>query len=422
MANKVSVITVVYNNVAHIRQTMESFFQQTWEDKEYIVIDGGSTDGTAEIIREYADRLAYWCSEKDNGIYDAMNKGLDHCTGDWVNFLNSGDYYCSDQALEQTLKTCDIENADVVYGNCIEADEFRYNRIPASDDWSAMEFAPVFRHGASLIRLSVHQKFPFDLSLSSKIGYALDWHMLYTLYKNGYRFKKADVFIETYRKEGASNHPIKNLWYNYLITSKGRRGKTRKLLFFLRSVTAVLLKGSKLYTWLRAFLIDYLVNSVLPTIPFWSIRKFYLKRIGMRIGKGTFIAKRNYFINPNLVKTGKYSHINRGCMIDGRATVTIGNNVSISHNVNLVTGSHEWNDPHFLGVFLPIQIDDYAWIGIGSTILQGVHIGKGAVVCAGAVVTKSVPPYTVVGGCPAKPIKERTHNLNYQCNGYSPLS
>ena len=75
MSNKISVITVVYNDVKHIRETMESFFSQTWEEKEYIVIDGGSTDGTAEVIKEYADRLAYWCSEKDTGVYDAMNKG-----------------------------------------------------------------------------------------------------------------------------------------------------------------------------------------------------------------------------------------------------------------------------------------------------------------------------------------------------------
>ena len=78
---KISVITVVFNEVNHIRETMESFFSQTWEDKEYIIIDGGSTDGTADIIREYSDRLAYWCSEKDNGIYDAMNKGIGHCSG-----------------------------------------------------------------------------------------------------------------------------------------------------------------------------------------------------------------------------------------------------------------------------------------------------------------------------------------------------
>lgn len=64
MGNKISVITVVYNDVKHIRKTMESFFSQTWEYKEYIVIDGGSTDGTVDVIREYSGRLAFWCSEK----------------------------------------------------------------------------------------------------------------------------------------------------------------------------------------------------------------------------------------------------------------------------------------------------------------------------------------------------------------------
>ena len=93
--DKISVITVVYNDVGSIRNTMESFFSQTWKNKEYIVIDGGSTDGTADIIREYEDRLAFWCSEKDNGLYDALNKGIAHAKGDWVIVLNSGDFFFS---------------------------------------------------------------------------------------------------------------------------------------------------------------------------------------------------------------------------------------------------------------------------------------------------------------------------------------
>ena len=88
--NKISVITIVLNDVANIRKTLDSFFSQTWEEKELIVIDGGSSDGTTDIIKEYADRIAWWCSESDDGIYDALNKGIAHCTGDWINVLNSG--------------------------------------------------------------------------------------------------------------------------------------------------------------------------------------------------------------------------------------------------------------------------------------------------------------------------------------------
>ena len=119
MRNKVSVITVVFNDVSNIRATIESFFAQTWAEKEYIIIDGGSTDGTVEIIKEYADRLAFWCSEKDKGIFDAMNKGISKATGKWTNFLNSGDKFTSIHSLEYSLTSCDPDSADIIYWNSI---------------------------------------------------------------------------------------------------------------------------------------------------------------------------------------------------------------------------------------------------------------------------------------------------------------
>ena len=152
MSNKISVITVVYNDAKNIRQTMESFFSQTWEEKEYIVVDGGSTDGTAEIIKEYADRLAWWCSEKDKGIYDAMNKGIQHATGDWINILNCGDAYCSEKSLGDAINNCDVDNADVIYGNSIRLQLGHTINDIASDDVRGLDYAPVYRHGSSLVR------------------------------------------------------------------------------------------------------------------------------------------------------------------------------------------------------------------------------------------------------------------------------
>lgn len=89
---KISIITVCYNRKDTIEQTIESVLNQSYADKEYIIIDGNSTDGTQDIIQKYKDRLAYWCSEPDNGLYDAMNKGLRHVTGDVIAFLNSDDW------------------------------------------------------------------------------------------------------------------------------------------------------------------------------------------------------------------------------------------------------------------------------------------------------------------------------------------
>ena len=126
--------------------------------------------------------------------------------------------------------------------------------------------------------------------------------------------------------------------------------------------------------------------------------------------------KRTYFICPHKIEIGNHSHINRGCILDARGGVKIGNSVSISHNVSVMTGSHDMNSSRFIAKYRPIIIEDYAWLGVGCTILQDVKIGKGAVVCAGAIVTKDVAPYTVVGGIPAKRIKERNHDLSYKCN------
>jgi acetyltransferase-like isoleucine patch superfamily enzyme len=174
--------------------------------------------------------------------------------------------------------------------------------------------------------------------------------------------------------------------------------------------------------WAHGFLYYFVLNDCLPLIPFWGIRKLFLRFIGMKIGKGSFIMKNTYFMGPKNFSMGKCSHINRGCFVDARGTLKIGDNVSISHNVNIVSGGHDFQSESFALRHKPIYIDDYVWVGVGATILQGVHIGKGAVVCAGAVVSKDVGDFDVVAGVPAKKIKERTHNLNYQCKWDIPLT
>ncbi len=421
VGNKISVITVVYNDVKKIRSTIESFLSQTWKDKEYIVIDGGSSDGTAEIIQEYSDKLSYWCSEKDNGIYDAMNKGISKVTGDWICILNSGDYFASPDSLEKAITLADTDNLDVIYGNSIELDLKSKRHVIANEDTNALEFSPIYRHGSSLIRTEVQRKFLYNTSLSNKLKYSLDWKMIYTVYKQGYRFGKVDVDIEIYDRNGMSNHQFMNLYYNYKITSCGKFS-LKKFLFFMKQILWITLKNSILYIWIKAIVLEVIVNDILPLIPFWCLRRIYLKIIGTKIEKGSIIMKNNYFINPNLLTIGKYCHINRNCILDSRGGIVIGDNVSISHKVNIMTGSHDVNDKGFCGIFKSIKIKDYAWLGVNSTILQGVTIGKGAVVCAGAVVTKDVEDYTIVAGIPAKKIRDRRRDLDYKCEWNVPFT
>lgn len=97
----ISVVTVSYNAVSTIEQTILSVINQTYPHIEYIIIDGGSTDGTVDIIKKYADKIAYWVSEPDKGIYDAMNKGIKVATGEWINFMNSGDCLYRNDTIEK---------------------------------------------------------------------------------------------------------------------------------------------------------------------------------------------------------------------------------------------------------------------------------------------------------------------------------
>ncbi len=108
-----SIITINYNNRDGLRKTIESVVSQSYKDFEYIVIDGGSTDGSREVIEGYADRISYWISEPDKGIYNAMNKGILQAHGDYLNFMNSGDYFFDEYVLDNTLPYL---TADIVYG------------------------------------------------------------------------------------------------------------------------------------------------------------------------------------------------------------------------------------------------------------------------------------------------------------------
>ena len=115
-----SIITINLNNHDGLKRTIDSVVCQTFTDYEWIVIDGGSTDGSRKLIEQYADHFAYWCSEPDKGIYNAMNKGIAHAHGEWLQFLNSGDWLYEKTTLEKVFSK--EYDADVLYGNGIMSD------------------------------------------------------------------------------------------------------------------------------------------------------------------------------------------------------------------------------------------------------------------------------------------------------------
>ena len=166
------------------------------------------------------------------------------------------------------------------------------------------------------------------------------------------------------------------------------------------------------------FFIYYFTNYLISYFPFRFVRSFWLYLLGLRKGKKSFLDMGIYFLAPWNLSIGKNSHVNRGCFIDARGKIKIGNSVSVSHNVSLITGSHNINSEDFKYEAKSIEIGNYCFVGANSTILQDVRVGNYAVICAGTVVTKDVDDYAIVAGIPAKVIGYRNQNTNfsYECN------
>lgn len=157
----------------------------------------------------------------------------------------------------------------------------------------------------------------------------------------------------------------------------------------------------------------FLNRIVFRWIPVWYVRRLFLLSLS-KVGHHSQIDMDCFFFEPRRFRCGKHTHINRNVTIDSRGGITIGDCCSISFNCNLITGRHNIRSPRFESTRQPIRISDYVYIGVGATVLAGVNIGYGAVIAAGAVVTKDVPDYAIVGGVPAKIIGYREKDFRYK--------
>lgn len=191
---KISVVTVCYNAATTIEETILSVINQTYSNIEYIVIDGGSSDKTIDIIRKYDDKIAYWISEPDNGIYDAMNKAISLCTGEWINFMNSGDSFHSNDSVSVVAdilkQNTDIE---VIYGDVnIRYDwgEKIYKPLPLDELKNKM----VFSHQSCFVKSKLMKEEKFSL----KYKIAGDYNFFYHQYMNNKKFMYVPICVANF--------------------------------------------------------------------------------------------------------------------------------------------------------------------------------------------------------------------------------
>lgn len=161
------------------------------------------------------------------------------------------------------------------------------------------------------------------------------------------------------------------------------------------------------------YAITLLGNIVINKIPSRHLRKLFYQLMGAKLGKNTFPCRRVEVLLPKGLRLANGVAVGWFSELDARGGITVSHDTNISSHVKMITGSHDVDDPNFTADFRPIHVGHHCWIGTGAVILQGVTIGDGAVVAAGAVVTKDIPPYEIWGGVPAKFIRKRTSKLTY---------
>lgn len=158
----------------------------------------------------------------------------------------------------------------------------------------------------------------------------------------------------------------------------------------------------------------YLCNEWISVIPSHVFRKWFYRNImKFHIGKNGHIFMHCNFDSSGGLSIGEYTVVNSKCRLDTRGGIKIGKNVSVSQEVIILTADHDFNSPDFAGRNRPVTIEDYVWIGTRAMILPGVTIGRGALIAAGAIVTKNVEPFTMVAGIPAKFVKRRFEEVSY---------
>lgn len=210
----ISIITVCFQAEKTIERTIQSVLSQSWKNIEFIIIDGSSTDNTLLIIEKYREHISKIVSEKDNGLYDAMNKGLQLATGDYVLFLNADDLLYEKDTLEKVFTVC--PNADVIYGEAVFTNETGEelglrsqqtpHKVPENLNWKSLQYGMTVSHQAFIIRRSL----AVNYDLQYRVCADIDW-MIRCLKKCKIACN-THLIISKFQVGGASKQQQKRAW------------------------------------------------------------------------------------------------------------------------------------------------------------------------------------------------------------------
>ena len=262
--DKITIITVVYNAAVELNKTIQSVLSQTYQNIEFIVVDGGSDDGTLDIINNYKDRIAKYVSEPDHGIYDAMNKGIRMSTGKWVNFMNAGDtFFDSDTCRLVLEKSQPQRDSKVIYGDTMllfpglgvvkrDYSKYRGADIPFN-----------ICHQSSFIDGDTIRSLMYDLSyiISS------DANTFYKIFCNGGKFAYIPIPISIYESiEGLSSKNLVMMEKEHNRIKGDTKSKWNEFVFRIK-------------IFIKQFLSGLLPRDIYNRIRFLHIKKLYEQNV-----------------------------------------------------------------------------------------------------------------------------------------------
>lgn len=246
MNEKISVVTVVRNGEKHIEKTILSVINQKYSNVEYIIIDGMSTDGTQNIIDKYCSKINLVVREPDTGIYDAMNKGISVATGDWINFMNVGDQFYSDNVLDK-LFTNNVSDYDIIYGDsCNQYLDLGFNGRVIPAPLNKLFFFQIMDHQSLFVRSKIIKDIKFKL----KYKLAADYNLILHSYIQGYKFHHADeiVTLHSYGINGASeSNRLKSALERWKIVQRYRKDLSIRIYYYFDFLKCFLKDLSRKY-------------------------------------------------------------------------------------------------------------------------------------------------------------------------------
>ena len=201
---KISIITINYNDEKGLKKTLLSVFNQTFQDFEFIIIDGGSTDGSREVIEQYKDKIDYWISEPDKGIYNAMNKGIKAASGEFLLFLNSGDRLIDKNITEKVISKLE-SNIDIYYGKLVYSLNGVQKTVYTPPENINLSFfiSSFLPHPATFIKRTLFENQSF---YNENLRIIADWEFLLkaiVVYNSSYKF--IDLLISDFDNSGVSS-------------------------------------------------------------------------------------------------------------------------------------------------------------------------------------------------------------------------